>query len=47
MSNLLRELTQLLTKQPSALEAFLQSKNIKTHADIEYWQRYFEYQGMQ
>ena len=46
MSNLLRELTQLLAKQPSALEAFMKVKAPQTHAEAEYWQKYFEYRGM-
>jgi hypothetical protein len=45
MSKLLRELTQFFAKQPTALEEFLESKAIKTHADLEYWSRYFEYRG--
>ena len=46
MSKLLEQFTQLFAKQPSALEQFLASKEIKTHADIEYWSKYFEYRGL-
>ncbi|CAB4129244.1 hypothetical protein UFOVP112_342 [uncultured Caudovirales phage] len=46
MSSLLKELTELLARQPSALEAFMQSKQPKTHAEAEYWQKYFEYRGL-
>jgi hypothetical protein len=46
MSTLLKELTQFLARQPSALEAFMQSKQPKTHAEAEYWQKYFEYRGL-
>ena len=37
---------QELLKTPSALEEFLKSQDIKTHADVEYWQRYFECRGI-
>ena len=46
MSKLLKELTQFLVKQPSALEAFINSKNPQTHADVEFWAKYFEYRGL-
>jgi hypothetical protein len=46
MSNLLRELAHLLAKQPSALEAFMQAKQPKTHAEAEYWQKYWEFRGL-
>jgi hypothetical protein len=46
MSNLLKELTQLLAKQPSALEAFMKAKQPNSHAEAEYWQKYFEYRGL-
>ena len=46
MSTLLKELTQFLVKQPSALEVFMQAKQPKTHAEAEYWQKYFEYRGL-
>lgn len=45
MSKLLEQFTQLFTKEPSALEQFLESKELKTHADVEYWTKYFEYKG--
>ena len=47
MSKILRELTQFLAKQPNALEAFINSKNPQTHADVEFWTKYFEYRGLQ
>ena len=46
MSNLLKELTQFLAKQPSALEEFMHAKQPKTHAEAEFWQKYFEYRGL-
>jgi hypothetical protein len=46
MTKLLKELTQFLTKQPNTLEAFIVSKEPKTHADVEYWAKYFEYKGL-
>jgi len=46
MSKLLQQFTQLFARQPSALAAFLASKHIKTHADVEYWTRYYECRGL-
>lgn len=46
MSKLLKELTQFLITQPSALEQFVTSKEPQTHAEAEYWQKYFEYRGL-
>jgi hypothetical protein len=46
MSKLLKQLTHLFAKQPTALEAFLLSRNIKTHADVEYWSKYWEFRGL-
>ena len=45
-TNLLKELVQILAKQPSALEEFMQSKQPKSHAEAEFWQKYFEYRGL-
>jgi len=45
MSKLLEQFTQLFAKQPSALEAFLNQQQLKTHADVEYWTRQFETNG--
>lgn len=45
MSKLLEQFTQLFSKEPTALEKFLESKAIKTHADVEFWTKYFEYRG--
>ena len=46
MTNLLKELTQFFAKQPNALEQFINAKQPKTHADVEYWAKYFEYRGL-
>ena len=46
MSKILKELTQFLAKQPSALEAFINSKNPQTHADVEFWSKYWEFRGL-
>ena len=46
MTKLLKELTQFFVKQPNAMEAFIVSKEPKTHADVEYWAKYFEYKGL-
>ena len=37
---------KLFANHPNALEAFLASKSIKTHADIEYWSKYWEFRGL-
>jgi hypothetical protein len=46
MSTLLKELTQFLAQHPTALEAFMNAKQPKSHAEAEYWQKYFEYKGL-
>lgn len=46
MSKLINEIIEFFAKQPSALEAFIVSKEPKTHADVEYWSKYFEYRGL-
>ena len=46
MSTLLKQFIQLFAKQPSELEAFMKVKNPQTHADAEYWQKYFEYRSL-
>jgi hypothetical protein len=46
MTKLLKELTQFFVKQPNAMEVFINSKEPKTHADVEYWAKYFEYKGL-
>jgi hypothetical protein len=46
MSKLIKEIAEFFSKQPGALEAFVNSKNPKTHADVEYWSKYFEYRGL-
>ncbi len=46
MSKLLQQFTKLFSKQPSALETFLANREIKTHAEVEYWIKYYEYQGL-
>ena len=46
MTKLLKELTQFFVKQPNDMEVFINSKEPKTHADVEYWAKYFEYKGL-
>ena len=46
MSKFLKELTQFFSKDVSTLEAFMKAKAPKSHADAEYWQKYFEYRGL-
>ena len=46
MSKLLQQFTKLFSAQQSRLEAFMNAKAPKSHADAEYWQKYFEYRGM-
>ena len=45
MSNLLKELTQFLASKPNALEAFINAKEPKSHAEVEYWTKYYELRG--
>ena len=35
-----------LLATPNALEAFINSKNVKTHADVEFWTKYWEFRGL-
>ena len=46
MTELLKELTKFFAKEPSALEAFMQAKAPQSHAEAEYWQKYFENRGL-
>ena len=46
MSKLIKEIADFFAKQPNALEAFINSKEPKTHADVEFWAKYFEYRGL-
>jgi len=46
MTKLLKELTQFFAKQPTALEQFINAKEPKSHAEVEYWVKYFEYRGL-
>ena len=46
MTKLLQQFTKLFTSTTSELETFLISKDLKTHADVEYWTKYFEYRGL-
>ena len=45
MSKLLEKITQLFKRDQSSLEAFMATRDLKTHADVEYWSKYFEYKG--
>lgn len=45
MTELLKELTQFFATQPKALEALINSKEPKSVAEVEYWQKYFELRG--
>ena len=45
MTKLLKELTQFFAKQPNALEQFINSKEPKSHAEVEYWSKYYELRG--
>ena len=46
MSKLIKEIAEFFAKKPTALETFINSKEPKTHADVEYWSKYFEYRGL-
>ena len=46
MTKLLQQFTKLFAHNTNELEAFINSKNPKTHADVEYWAKYFEYRGL-
>ena len=46
MTKLLRQFIKLFTKRTTELEEFINSKAPKTHADVEYWCKYFEYRGL-
>ena len=46
MTKLLQQFTKLFTGATNELEAFMNAKAPKSHADAEYWQKYFEYRGM-
>jgi hypothetical protein len=46
MSELIKEVIQFFGKEPNALEAFINSKNPQSHADVEFWSKYFEYRGL-
>ena len=37
MSKLIKEIAEFFAKKPTALETFINSKEPKTHADVEYW----------
>ena len=45
MHKIIEEFLHLFAKEPSALEQFLNSRSLKTHADVEFWTRYFENKG--
>ena len=46
MSKLIKKVVDFFAKQPNALEAFIISKEPKTHSDVEFWTKYFEYRGL-
>lgn len=46
MTKLLKELTKFFAQHPNALEEFMAAKKPQTHAEAEYWQKYFEYRGL-
>jgi hypothetical protein len=46
MSKLIKQLIHVFANQPSALEVFLNSRNIKTHEDVEIWTKYWEFKGL-
>jgi hypothetical protein len=46
MTKLLQQFTKLFTHTTNELEAFIISKDPKTHADVDYWTKYFEYRGL-
>ena len=46
MSKLLQQFTKLFTGTTNELEAFIISKEPKTHADVEFWTKYFEYRSL-
>ena len=46
MSKLLRELAQFFAKQPNTLEQFINAKEPKSHAEVEYWTRHYESKGV-
>jgi len=45
MSKLIKEVVEFFAKQHSTIETYIVSKKPKTHADVEYWSKYFEYRG--
>ena len=45
MNQLIEQFMRLFAQQPGALEQFLNSRNLKTHADVEFWTRQFENKG--
>jgi len=46
MTKLLQQFTKLFAHTTNELETFINSKNPKTHADVEFWTKYFEYRGL-
>lgn len=45
MLKIVEQFMHLFAQNPSALEQFLNSRSLKTHADVEFWTRYFENKG--
>ena len=46
MTKLLQQFTKLFTHTTNELETFINSKNPKTHADVEHWTRWYESHGI-
>jgi hypothetical protein len=43
MSKLLKELIEFFIKETNTLESFLNSKEPQSHAEVEYWTRYYNF----
>ena len=46
MTKLLQQFTKLFAHTTNELEAFIVSKEPKTHADVEHWTRWYEAHGI-
>jgi hypothetical protein len=45
MTKLFKELTQFFAIKSNTLETFINSKEPKSHAEVEYWTKYYELRG--